>query len=212
MIALITFMVKVMATLILVRHGQSVYNLENRFTGSLDVDLTKMGRLEAQEAGNKLLHFKFDCAYTSTLKRAQESLRIILMTIHQTTIRLIKDKSLNERDYGSLQGLNKEETIIKYGKEQVEIWRRSYAIRPPNGESLEDTFNRTIPFYLQEIKPQLKLQKDVLIVAHGNSLRALVMYLENISPEEIAQLNIPTGIPRQYIFDANLKIVEVNYL
>lgn len=201
-----------MATLILVRHGQSVYNLENRFTGSLDVDLTKMGRLEAQESGKKLLHFKFDCAYTSTLKRAQESLKIILMTIHQTTIRLIKDKSLNERDYGSLQGLNKEETIIKYGKKQVEIWRRSYAIRPPNGESLKDTFNRTIPFYLQEIEPQLKSQKDVLIVAHGNSLRALVMYLENISQEEIAHFNIPTGIPRQYIFDANLKIVEVNYL
>lgn len=201
-----------MATLVLVRHGQSIYNLENRFTGSLDVDLTKLGKKEAQKAGKKLLHFKFDCAYTSTLKRAQESLKIILMTIHQTTIRVIEDKSLNERDYGNLQGLNKEETIAKYGKEQVEIWRRSYAIRPPNGESLEDTFNRTIPFYLQEIEPQLKSQKDVLIVAHGNSLRALVMYLENISQEEIAHLNIPTGIPRQYIFDANLKIVEVKYL
>ena len=201
-----------MATLILVRHGQSVYNLENRFTGSLDVDLTKTGELEAQESGKKLLYFKFDCAYTSTMKRAQESLKIILMTIHQTTIKVIEDKSLNERDYGSLQGLNKEETITKYGKEQVEIWRRSYAIRPPNGESLEDTFNRTIPFYLQEIEPQLKRQKDVLIVAHGNSLRALVMYLENISQEEIAHLNIPTGIPRQYIFDANLKILKANYL
>jgi 2,3-bisphosphoglycerate-dependent phosphoglycerate mutase len=205
-------MIKVMATLILVRHGQSVYNLENRFTGSLDVDLTKTGELEAQESGKKLLYFKFDCAYTSTMKRAQESLKIILMTIHQTTIKVIEDKSLNERDYGSLQGLNKEETITKYGKEQVEIWRRSYAIRPPNGESLEDTFNRTIPFYLQEIEPQLKRQKDVLIVAHGNSLRALVMYLENISQEEIAHLNIPTGIPRQYIFDANLKILKANYL
>ncbi len=209
---MITFMIKGMVTLILVRHGQSIYNLENRFTGSLDVDLTKMGKLEAQEAGKKLLHFKFDFAYTSTLKRAQESLSIILSAIHQTTVKVIENKALNERDYGSLQALNKEETIVKYGKEQVETWRRSFAIRPPNGESLEDTFNRTIPFYLQEIEPQLKRQKDVLIVAHGNSLRALVMYLENISQEEIAHLNIPTGIPKQYIFDANLKILEVKYL
>ena len=201
-----------MATLILVRHGQSIYNLESRFTGSLDVALTKLGEKEAQEAGKKLLHFKFDFAYTSTLKRALESLRIMLSIIHQSTIKVIENKALNERDYGSLQGLNKDETIAKYGKKQVEAWRRSYAIRPPKGESLEDTYMRTIPFYKLEIEPQLKLQKDVLIVAHGNSLRALVMYLENISKLDVAYLNIPTGIPRQYILDKNLKILEVKYL
>jgi 2,3-bisphosphoglycerate-dependent phosphoglycerate mutase len=201
-----------MSTLILVRHGQSIYNLENRFTGSLDVALTQLGEQEAQKAGRKLLHFKFDFAYTSTLKRAQESLRIILEVIRQTKIKVIENKALNERDYGSLQGLNKGETSTKYGAEQVEIWRRSYAIRPPDGESLEDTYNRTIPFYKQEIEPKLKLNTTILIVAHGNSLRALVMYLEDISPEEISNLNIPTGIPRQYIFDESLKVLEVQYL
>jgi 2,3-bisphosphoglycerate-dependent phosphoglycerate mutase len=201
-----------MPTLILVRHGQSIYNQENRFTGSLDVDLTQFGKEEAKLAGQKLLHYKFDFAYTSTLKRALESLKIILETIHQTNIRIIEDIALNERNYGSLQGLNKAETIEKYGLKQVEIWRRSYAIRPPEGESLEDTFNRTIPFYKLEIEPKLKLNTTILIVAHGNSLRALVMYLENISVEEISNLNIPTGIPRQYIFDENLKILEMKYL
>lgn len=201
-----------MSTLILVRHGQSIYNLENRFTGSLDIDLTKFGEQEAQLAGQKLCDFKFDYAYTSTLKRAQESLRIILEEIHQINIEIIENSALNERNYGSLQSLNKDETIAKYGSKQVEIWRRSYAIRPPDGESLEDTFKRTIPFYKQEIEPKLKLNTTILIVAHGNSLRALVMYLENISLEEIANLNIPTGIPKQYIFDENLKVLEVKYL
>lgn len=201
-----------MSILILVRHGQSIYNLENRFTGSLDIALTKLGEKEAQDAGKKLQYFKFDIAYTSTLIRAQETLRIILLAIHQTKIKVINNKSLNERDYGSLQGLNKEETTVKYGKYQVEMWRRSYAIRPPQGESLEDTFNRTIPFYQKEIEPQLKLQKDVLIVAHGNSLRALVMYLEHCTPADIEHFNIPTGIPRQYIFDRNLKSLDVKYL
>ena len=166
-----------MSTLILVRHGQSIYNLENRFTGSLDIGLTPFGEQEAQIAGQKLCNFKFDFAYISTLKRAKESLQIILEEIHQTNIKIIEDSALNERDYGSLQGLNKDETIAKYGLKQVEIWRRSYAIRPPNGESLEDTFNRTIPFYKLEIEPKLKTNKIILIVAHGNSLRALVMYL-----------------------------------
>jgi len=205
-------MIKVMATLILVRHGQSVYNLENRFTGSLYINLTKKGRLEAQAAGKKLRHYNFDCAYTSTLKRAQESLRIMLSEMHQTKIKVIENSSLNERDYGSLQGANKEEIIAKYGKKQVETWRRSFAIRPPEGESLEDTFKRTVPFYQQKIEPQLKHQKNVLIVAHGNSLRALVMYLENISKVDIVHLNIPTGVPKQYIFDVNLKILEMKYV
>ncbi len=201
-----------MSILILIRHGQSIYNLENRFTGSLDIGLTKFGVQEALLAGMKLMDFKFDIAYCSTLKRGKESLRIILEEIDQTHIKVIENKALNERDYGSLQGLNKDETIAKHGLEQVEIWRRSYAIRPPYGESLEDTYNRTIPFYKQEIEPKLKSDATILIVAHGNTLRALVMYLENISEEEISNLNIPTGIPRQFVFDKNLKVLEVKYL
>ncbi len=201
-----------MATLILVRHGQSIYNLENRFTGSLDIGLTKFGEQEARIAGQKLCDFKFDFAYTSNLKRAQESLRIILEEIHQTKIKIIENSALNERNYGNLQSLNKDETIAKFGLKQVEIWRRSYATRPPDGESLKDTFKRTIPYYKLEIEPKLKLNNTILIVAHGNSLRALVMYLENISQEEISNLNISTGIPRKYVFDENLKILEVKYL
>lgn len=201
-----------MSILILVRHGQSIYNLENRFTGNLDIGLTKLGEQEASNAGEKLLNFNFDLACTSTLVRAKESLNIILKEIHQTDIKFIENDALNERSYGDLQGLNKAETIAKFGPKQVDIWRRGYAVRPPNGESLEDTYNRTVPFYKQVIEPELKLQKNILIVAHGNSLRALVMYLENISEQEIANLNIPTGIPRCYIFDENLKMVKVNYL
>ena len=201
-----------MSTLILVRHGQSIYNQENRFTGSLDIGLTKIGEHEAELSGQKLIDYKFDFAFTSTMIRAQESLRIILETIHQTRIKVIENEALNERSYGHLQGLNKDETIAKYGVNQVEIWRRSFAFRPPSGESLEDTYNRTIPFYKLEIEPELKLNKKILIVAHGNSLRALVMYLENISEVEITNLNIPTGIPKRYIFDENLKVLEVKYL
>jgi 2,3-bisphosphoglycerate-dependent phosphoglycerate mutase len=201
-----------MCTLILVRHGQSVYNLENRFTGSMDVPLTTLGKQEARNAGEKLINYKFDLAYTSTLERAKESLKIILKVICQTNMKVIQSDALNERNYGSLQGLNKEETIAKFGQKQVDIWRRSYAIRPPEGESLEDTYNRTVPFYKQVIELQLKLQKTILIVAHGNSLRALVMYLETISEEEIPNLNIPTGIPRSYVFDKNLKIIRANYM
>lgn len=201
-----------MATLILVRHGQSIYNFENRFTGNLDIGLTEFGKQEALLAGKKLTETQFDFAYTSTLKRAQESLKIILEVIHQTHIKITENSALNERNYGSLQGLNKAETALKYGLEQVEIWRRSYAICPPEGESLKDTFNRMIPFYKQEIEPKLKLTTTILIVAHGNSLRALVMYLENINQEEISNLNIPTGIPRRYVFDENLNILEMKYL
>lgn len=201
-----------MSTLILVRHGQSIYNLENRFTGNLDIGLTSFGEQEAKLAGQKLQNFKFDFAYTSTLKRAEESLLIILEEIHQTDREIIENSTLNERNYGSLQGLNKDETIAKYGVKQVDLWRRSYGICPPNGESLDDTYNRTVPFYKQEIEPKLKQNKNVLIVAHGNSLRALVKYLENITEEEITHLNIPTGIPREYVFDSNLKILHVKYL
>ena len=201
-----------MAQLTLVRHGQSTYNLENRFTGSLDVPLTLLGEDEARLAGQKLKDFRFDVAYTSTLVRAWETLRIILEEIEQTSLPIIKNSALNERMYGSLQGLNKAETALKYGEAQIEIWRRSYEVRPPDGESLEDTYHRTVPYYQWEIEPKLKTGKNVLIVAHGNSLRALKMYLENISPEEIVKVNIPTGTPRNYLFDGNLKILSVDYL
>jgi 2,3-bisphosphoglycerate-dependent phosphoglycerate mutase len=201
-----------MALLTLIRHGQSTYNLQNRFTGNVDVYLTAFGEKEALIAGQKLKDFHFDIAYTSMLVRAWETLRIVLEEIKQTQITVIKNAALNERMYGSLQGLNKAETALKYGEKQVEIWRRSYEVRPPEGESLEDTFNRTVPYYQSEIEPKLKGGENVLVVAHGNSLRALKMYLENISSSAIEQVNIPTGTPRNYIFDENMEIVSVNYL
>ena len=201
-----------MSLLTLVRHGQSTYNLENRFTGNVDIQLTPFGEKEAHLAGNKLSNFKYDIAYTSMLIRAKESLRIILEEIEQTTIPIITNAAFDERMYGSLQGLNKAETEKKYGEEQVEIWRRSYNVKPPNGESLEDTFNRTVPYYQLEIEPKLKAGKNILIVAHGNSLRALMMYLEKISPEAISNVNIPTGLPRNYILDDDLKLVNAAYL
>jgi 2,3-bisphosphoglycerate-dependent phosphoglycerate mutase len=201
-----------MPILIVVRHGQSVYNLENRFTGTIDIGLTLLGEEEAKLTGEKLKDYKFDLAYTSMLIRAQESLHIILEVIGQTKIPVVKSGALNERMYGSLQGLNKAETAKKYGADQVEIWRRSYAVCPPEGESLATTFERTVPYYRTEIEPQLRAGKNVLIVAHGNSLRALMMYLEDISPDEIANINIPTGLPRKYTLDIVLKILKVTYL
>ena len=201
-----------MAVLIFIRHGQSTYNLENRFTGNVDVDLSPSGIEEAHKAGTKLKDYHFDFAYTSVLKRAEHTLQIVLEEIQQTSIPATKNAALNERMYGSIQGLNKAETAKKYSDEQVEIWRRSYAVRPPDGESLEDTYNRTVPYYKSEIEPKLKAGKNVLIVAHGNSLRALMMYLENISPQAIEKVNIATGIPRLYDFDGDLKLVSVKYL
>jgi len=201
-----------MPLLTLVRHGQSAYNLENRFTGSLDVELTKLGEEEAKQAGLKLKGIVYSVAYTSILKRAKETLKIILTEINELEIPIIENAALNERMYGSLQGLNKAETNAKYGGEQVELWRRSFEVRPPEGESLEDTYNRTVPYYKAEIEPKLKANQNILIVAHGNSLRALVMYLESIDRIEIAKLNIPTGSPRNYELDNELKIVKVSYL
>lgn len=201
-----------MVSLTLIRHGQSTYNLQNRFTGNVDVKLTPLGETEAHLAGQKLQNFCFDVAYTSMLKRAWQTLRIVLEEIKQTDIPIIKNAALNERMYGSLQGLNKAETALKYGDRQVEIWRRSYEIRPPDGESLADTYKRVLPYYQSEIEPKLRDGKNVLIVAHGNSLRALKMYLENITPEAIVQVNIPTGTPRNYVFDENMRIMSVNYL
>ncbi|WP_264564274.1 2,3-bisphosphoglycerate-dependent phosphoglycerate mutase [Flavobacterium sp. N3904] len=201
-----------MAILTLIRHGQSTYNFENRFTGNTDVELTLFGKEEAEKAGVKLKNYKYDIAYTSMLKRAQETLQIILQVIQQTKIPIVADKALNERRYGNLQGQNKDEVTNKYGAQQVEIWRRSYDIRPPDGESLADTYDRVVPYYKKEIEPKLKSGRNVLIVAHGNSLRALVMYLEGIDQKEIVSFEIPTGSPRQYVFEGDLKIKSVNYL
>ena len=201
-----------MSFLTLVRHGQSIYNLENRFTGSLDVELTVIGKEEALRAGHKLKGYHYDAAYTSTLKRAQESLEIILKEIDQPKIRLTKNAALNERMYGNLQGLNKGDTIKEYGAAQVELWRRSYAVRPPDGESLEDTYKRTVPYYQLEIEPKLKAKENILLVAHGNSLRALMMYLEAIDSQAIEKVDLPTGMPRHYILDDSLNILSVAYL
>jgi 2,3-bisphosphoglycerate-dependent phosphoglycerate mutase len=201
-----------MPKLIIVRHGQSQWNLENRFTGEVDVPLTPTGRQEAAEAGNKLKGYVFTEAFTSELSRAQETLQIILDIIGESSISVVKDAALNERNYGQLQGLNKEETAKKFGRQQVEIWRRSYEIAPPGGESLKDTAQRVIPYFERSIRPMLVAGNDILVVAHGNSLRALMMHLENIPPEKISAINIPTGVPRLYQYDAELKIQEVEYI
>jgi 2,3-bisphosphoglycerate-dependent phosphoglycerate mutase len=201
-----------MPLLVIVRHGQSQWNLENKFTGEVDVDLSALGKEEALNAGKKLAGIIFNCCFTSVLKRAEETLEIILAEIRQPSIPVKRDKALNERNYGNLQGLNKAETEKKYGLQQVETWRRSYDVRPPGGESLEDTAARVIPYYEKEIEPLLKIGENILIVAHGNSLRALMMHLENINAEAIASVNIPTGIPRLYHFDGHMKIETVRYL
>lgn len=196
-----------MSLLILLRHGQSTWNLENRFTGEMDVDLSLNGEQEAKYAAELLKDIKIDLAYTSALKRSVHTLDIILQEL-QRRIEVRNSAALNERNYGDLQGLNKWETEIKYGKEQVFLWRRSYDVSPPNGESLKDTFNRVILFYKSEIEPQLAKNKNVLIVAHGNSLRALMMYLENINPADISTINIATGLPRVYEFTSHVALCD----
>lgn len=199
------------STLILVRHGQSQWNLEDRFTGWTDVPLSEQGIREAQEAGAKLKGYQFDYAFTSALTRAQETLRIILEVIGQPNVPTERDQALNERHYGDLQGLNKAETAKKFGAEQVHIWRRSYDVQPPNGESLKDTRARVMPYYHAHIEPRVLKGETILIAAHGNSLRALVMFLDNISEQEIPNLNIPTGVPLRYVFDG-AKVLEHGYL
>lgn len=201
-----------MPKLVIVRHGQSQWNLENRFTGWIDVDLSEAGIAEAEKAAEKLKNYKFDSAYTSDLKRAQRTLDIILEKTGQENIPLEKHKALNERMYGDLQGMNKDECRQKFGEDQVKIWRRSYDIPPPNGESLKDTADRVLPYYHSVIVPELKKGKDILISAHGNSLRALIMYLEKLSKEEILQTEIPTGKPKEYILDNDLNVLESKYL
>jgi 2,3-bisphosphoglycerate-dependent phosphoglycerate mutase len=201
-----------MPQLIIVRHGQSVWNLENRFTGEADVDLTPLGREEARSAGKKLTGIAFSKAFTSVLKRAEETLALILETSGHSGLPVIRDKALNERNYGQLQGLNKAETAQKYGEQQVLIWRRSFAVRPPGGESLQDTAARVMPFYRLAIEPLLTAGEDILIVAHGNSLRALMMELEHIGEDAITGMDIPTGMPRCYTFNPKMELEKAEYL
>jgi 2,3-bisphosphoglycerate-dependent phosphoglycerate mutase len=201
-----------MARLVLLRHGESQWNLENRFTGWVDVPLSPRGIQEAKNAGDKLRGFTFNRAFTSVLSRANETLRLALEAIGQSSIPIEKDKALNERMYGELQGLNKAETAKKYGDEQVKIWRRSYDVRPPGGESLKDTAERVLPYYNDRIKPHLLKGENILIAAHGNSLRALVMELERLSKEQVLELNIPTGAPLLYDLDQTGKVVNHKYL
>lgn len=187
-----------MPSLVLVRHGQSTYNLENLFTGETDVPLTPRGREEARAAGTKLKGIAFDHGFTSILQRAIETMTLLLETAGQPQLPVTRDRALNERNYGRLQGLNKADIAKQYGEEQLAVWRRSYSVRPPGGESLADTAARVIPYYEREILPLLQKGKNILIVAHGNSLRALMMYLEKISEEDIAHVDLPTGGPRIY--------------
>ncbi len=228
-----------MYTLVLLRHGESVWNKENRFTGWTDVDLTEKGRQEAHEAGKALRDkgFTFDIAYTSVLKRAIRTLWIVMDEMDLMWIPVVRSWRLNERHYGALQGLNKAETAKKFGEEQVHLWRRSYDVPPPAltkddprfpghdprykdvpedelplTECLKDTVNRFMPLWKETIAPTIKAGKKVIIAAHGNSLRALVKYLDNMSDEEITKLNIPTGIPLIYELDEELKPIKHYYL
>lgn len=190
-----------MGHLVLLRHGESQWNLENRFTGWIDVQLSPEGHEEARAAAQKLSQYQFDRAFTSRLVRATDTLRIVLAAIGQGRVPIEESQALNERMYGDLQGLNKEETATKYGTEQVEVWRRSYEVRPPGGESLQDTAARVLPYYEEQIKPALDQGNTVLIVAHGNSLRALAMHLEHLTPQQVEDLTIPTGALLFYFLD-----------
>ncbi len=228
-----------MYKLVLVRHGQSTWNLENRFTGWTDVDLTDLGRAEAAEAGKLLLEgrFDFDIAFTSVLKRAIKTLGILQGVMSLDWLPVIRAWQLNERHYGSLQGLNKAETAEKFGEDQVKIWRRSYDVPPPAleltderhpkfdrryasltpeqlpaTESLKITLGRVLPYWHATLAPEIKSGRRVLVVAHGNSIRALVKYLDNMSEADIIELNIPTGLPLVYELDSDLKPIRNYYL
>ena len=191
-----------MGVLILIRHGQSVWNAENRFTGWTDVELSERGVDEAERAGDILSEIRFSVVHTSGLIRAQKTAEIIMSRNNVSgKIPVMKDQRLNERHYGDLQGLNKAETAEKHGAEQVHIWRRSFDVPPPGGESLKMNAERTIPYFEEEIVPDLKDGKNVLVSAHGNSLRSIVMHIESISPEEIVSLEIATGTPMFYKYD-----------
>ena len=219
-----------MNNLVLVRHGQSQWNLERRFTGWADIDLTEQGKLEAKNAGKliKSLNIKFDFCFTSKLKRAINSIKIILDTMGKSSLEIIKTDSLNERHYGGLTSLNKDEIIKKYGNKQVQIWRRSFDIPPPQmdlkhpfknkiksdilSESLKDTFERVVPYYKKNIEPLVLSNKNILIVFHGNSCRALLMEILKISQKKIVNFEIPTGNPLLIRFEKNIEIKDFKYL
>jgi 2,3-bisphosphoglycerate-dependent phosphoglycerate mutase len=201
-------------TLVLVRHGQSDWNLKNLFTGWKDPELTELGVQEASSGGVALAAtgIKFDIAFTSELKRAQETCRIVLDKVGQSDLETIRDVALNERDYGDLSGLNKDDARAKWGEEQVHIWRRSYDIPPPGGESLRDTGARVWPYYLTEILPRVLRGEKVLVAAHGNSLRSLVMVLDRMSKAEILKLNLATGVPMVYQLNADSTVASKQVL
>lgn len=211
-----------MPNLILVRHGESQWNLENRFTGWVDVPLSAKGEQEAREAGEKLKPYRFDKAFCSVLQRAKQTLSIIMQVTGHPPIPTEFDQALNERHYGALQGLNKEETAKKYGKEQVHLWRRSYDVPPPKditelnpdgiSESLKDTAARTLPYWEKRIFPEILSGENILVAAHGNSLRSIVMHLDGLTREQVLELNIPTGAPLLYIFDSAGRILEHRYI
>jgi 2,3-bisphosphoglycerate-dependent phosphoglycerate mutase len=196
--------------LVLVRHGQSEWNLKNLFTGWRDVDLTDKGVAEARAAGRQLkaLGLRFDVAYTSALVRAQRTMDLMLEELGQRSLQMIRDQALNERDYGDLSGLNKDDARKRWGDEQVHVWRRSYDVAPPGGESLKDTAARVLPYYIQDILPRVLRGERVLVSAHGNSLRALVMVLDHLSPQEIVKREIATGVPLIYRLNADSTVAE----
>ena len=196
--------------LVLLRHGQSEWNLKNLFTGWKDPDLSELGIVEAKEAGRKLKAegLKFDVAFTSVLMRAQHTLDLTLAEIGQAGLPIKKDLALNERDYGELSGLNKDDARKKWGEDQVLIWRRSYDVPPPGGESLKDTLARTLPYYVQEILPCVLRGQRTLVAAHGNSLRALIMVLEKLSPENIIKRELATGAPVIYRLNADATVAS----
>ncbi|MBD8878613.1 MULTISPECIES: 2,3-bisphosphoglycerate-dependent phosphoglycerate mutase [Stappiaceae] len=200
--------------LVLVRHGQSEWNLKNLFTGWKDPDLTEQGVAEAKNAGVQLhdMKLQFDIAYTSVLQRAQKTLTLILEELGQQGLETIKDQALNERDYGDITGMNKDEARQQFGEEQVHIWRRSFDIPPPGGESLKMTAERVLPYYRTEILPQVLSGKRTIVAAHGNSLRALIMELEGLSPEEILKRELGTGAPVIYRLDEDGKVISVEDL
>jgi len=201
-------------TLVLVRHGQSEWNKKNLFTGWRDVELTEQGRTEAREAGElmKAAGLEFDMAFTSALKRAQETNRLALDALGQSGIPVVENQALNERDYGDLAGLNKDDAREKWGEEQVHIWRRSFDVPPPGGESLKMTAERVLPYFEAEILPKVLAGKRVLVAAHGNSLRALVMQLDKLGPDEIVEVNIATGVPIAYELDDNGNVISKKVL
>lgn len=208
----------VMGTLILIRHGQSQWNLENRFTGWVDVPLTDLGREEARLGAQLLQGVAIDRAFTSVLQRAQETLRIVLETINQPDAPVEADQALNERHYGALQGLNKAEMAKKFGEEQVKLWRRSYDVPPPKektswnpqgmSESLKDTAARTLPYFQEKILPLVKAGQTILVVAHGNSLRSIVMHLDHLTKDQVLELNIATGPPILYEIDRDGRVLK----